>query len=125
MRGVRCWRSATRAGEPLVYCCGVTVQTSEPGGKTYVLTYHYVADMVERRGLYRDAHRARLRQAHADHFLLVGGSYDNPADAAVLVVRAQSAADVYAWAARDPYHEGGLITAVTVREFNLAFAAPA
>lgn len=103
----------------------MTVQTSEPAGKTYVLTYQYVADMVERRGLYRDAHRARLRQAHADGFLLVGGSYDNPADSALLVVRAPSTADVYAWAARDPYHEGGLITAVSVRDFNLAFPSPA
>ncbi|HEV7664525.1 MAG TPA: YciI family protein [Chloroflexota bacterium] len=92
--------------------------------RTFAMMYQYVPDMAERRGPYREAHRARLRQANADGFLVVGGSYDHPADAALLIVRATDMAAVYAWAGQDPYHQGGLITSVSVREFNLAFGGP-
>lgn len=89
------------------------------------MTYQYVPDMVERRAPFREAHRARLRQANADGFLVVGGSYDRPADGALLIVRARDQAEAYAWAAQDPYHQGGLIVSVSVRDFNLAFGGPA
>ena len=91
--------------------------------KTFAVTYHYVADILEKRGPHRPAHQERLRQAEAEGLLLAGGAFADPVDGALLVMRAGSADELRAWADEDPYAKAGLMTGVTVREVNLAFGA--
>jgi uncharacterized protein YciI len=88
--------------------------------KTFMLTYAYVPDMLERRGPYRDAHLEHLRQAKAKGLLILAGAYADPVDGALLLCQAELAVEIYVWLANDPYNHAGLIRSVTVREVNLA-----
>ena len=91
-----------------------------PMSKTFAITYHYVPDILERRAPHRPAHLGRLQQRLAEGKLILAGAFADPVDGALLVVEAESAGEVYAWIAGDPYTEAGLITSVDVRETNVA-----
>lgn len=96
-------------------------QSEAASPKTFAVTYHYVADILEKRTPHRAAHQERLRQAEGEGLLLAGGAFADPVDGALLIMRAASPDEVRAWADQDPYSEAGLITGVTIREMNLAF----
>ena len=50
-----------------------------------VLEYEYVADIVERRGAYREAHLELVRQRHAEGVLRIAGAVGDPPSGALLV----------------------------------------
>lgn len=88
--------------------------------RTFAVTYRYVPEMAERRTPHRPDHLAHLKQAAEEGRLLLAGAYADPVDGALLVVRAEHAGEVYAWLARDPYAQAGLLQGVAVREITLA-----
>ncbi len=90
--------------------------------KTFMLTFDYVPNIVERRQPYRAEHLARLHKARDDGTLIMAGAVTEPVDGALLVVTADSPGEVLAWAAEDPYARAGLIRGFGVRELSVAVA---
>ncbi len=84
----------------------------------YALIYETVPDYVARRAPYRDAHLALATRAHAEGLLVMGGAFD-PADAALLVFRAESPAAVEAFVRADPYVQNGLVTSWRIRPWKV------
>ena len=89
--------------------------------KHYVLTYNYVADMVNKRGPYRDAHISYAKDFESKG-LLLGGALQNPVDSGLLIFDAAKQ-DVVQYAENDPYNKNGLIKSYSVREIMFAFGS--
>lgn len=79
-----------------------------------ILTYHYVPDILERRGPYRDEHLAILADLHAAGVLVMAGATGDPVDAAVFVFAGDDPQPARDWMAVDPYVAAGLVTAHTI-----------
>ena len=86
--------------------------------KHFVLLYDLQPDYLERRGQFRDAHLALAWQAAARGELLLGGALADPADAAILLFRAESSAPVEAFVQKDPYVVNGLVRSHRIREWT-------
>ncbi len=90
--------------------------------RTFMLSYTYVPEIVDRRQPYRAEHLERLRKARDDGFLIMAGATSDPVDGALIVVEAKDPGEVFAWAAGDPYTRAGLIRGLTVREVMVGVA---
>jgi uncharacterized protein YciI len=88
--------------------------------RTFMLTYGYVPDMLERRQPHRAAHLKHLEEARDRGLLTLGAAFSDPVDGALLLCEAEEPSQVYAWLANDPYNLAGLIRSATVREINVA-----
>ena len=84
----------------------------------YLLFYDYVPDYETKRVPLRPLHLAYAKQAIARGELLLGGTFTDPVDGAVLFFSAPSAAVVESFAASDPYVLNGLVTRWRVRRWN-------
>ncbi len=84
----------------------------------FALFYDTVPDYPLRRQPYRAEHLALAQQAWRDGFLVLGGALDPP-DAALLVFRAGSAAEVEEFARRDPYVREGVVRSWRVRPWTV------
>lgn len=82
----------------------------------FALFYHTVENFIERRGTFREAHLTHARRAHQEGRLVLAGALQPP-DAALLVFRANSAAEVEEFARNDPYVANGLVKTWQVREW--------
>jgi uncharacterized protein YciI len=82
-----------------------------------ILRYEYVDDIVERRGEYRDAHLAAIRQYKDDDKVVMAGAVGDPPSGGLIVFR--DAADAEAFAAADPYVRAGLVVRRTVEPWNV------
>ena len=89
----------------------------------FALVYDVVANFVERRAPFREAHLQLVRDAHARGLLQFAGPLGDPPDGALLVFRADSAAAVDDFARADPYVTEGLVTAWRVRPWNIVIGA--
>ena len=85
----------------------------------YVLLYDTVENYVERRVPYRDAHLGYGNAAHERGELVMGGALAEPADAAILVFRADGPAVAEDFAKNDPYVKAGLIKKWAVRPWTV------
>jgi hypothetical protein len=85
----------------------------------FTLSYDYVPDVLEKRAPFRPDHLALAREYHALGKLLLAGAFDPPTDGALFVFKAESAAEVEAFVARDPYVKNGVVTGHRVRPWNV------
>lgn len=85
----------------------------------WLLRYDVTDDYLERRVPFRAEHLAHAREAHERGELLLAGALSEPADGAVLVFRTETAEPVEAFARADPYVREGVVTAWTVRRWNV------
>lgn len=85
----------------------------------WLLFYDYIADIVERRAPFRDAHLALARAAHDRGTLLLAGALAEPPDGAVFVFRADDPSVVEEFVAEDPYVDQGLVTAWRIRRWTV------
>ncbi|RKF33487.1 YciI-like protein [Paraburkholderia fungorum] len=83
----------------------------------YLLTYDLVADYLERRGAYRDAHLKLAWAAAERGELQLAGALTDPVDTAVLLFNGDSPAAAEAFARADPYVLAGLVTRWRVRHW--------
>ena len=88
-----------------------------------LLEYTLADDYLERRAALRDDHLRLAREAHGRGELLLAGALPDPYDRALLVWTAPRDV-VEAFAAADPYVVQGLVTAWTVREWNVVVGGP-
>ena len=89
----------------------------------FALVYDVVANFVERRAPFREAHLQLVRDAHARGLLRFAGPLGDPPDGALLVFRADSAAAAENFARADPYVTERLVTAWRVRPWNIVIGA--
>jgi len=86
----------------------------------YALFYdEVVEDFVNRRVPFRDQHLGLAREAHARGELLLAGALADPADAALLVFRAENAATAEEFANNGPYVRNGLVKKWRVRKWTV------
>lgn len=89
----------------------------------FVLFYDYVPDVLEKRTPYRPDHLSLAREAHAGGRLLLAGAFDPPADGALFVFKADSAAEVEDFVRRDPYVKNGIVTGWRVKPWTVVIGA--
>lgn len=85
----------------------------------YALLYRTVDNYVNLRAPFRAAHLALAEAAQQRGELLLGGAFREPADGALLVFRAESAAVVEQFVAADPYVQNGLVTQWEIRPWTV------
>jgi uncharacterized protein YciI len=86
----------------------------------YALHYDTVEGFAERRQPYRAEHLALVSDAHARGRLVLAGALKpigGEVDAALLIFKSDTAADVESFVSRDPYVINGLVTNWRVREW--------
>ncbi len=85
----------------------------------FALFYDYVPDVLEKRAPHRSAHLALAKEAQAAGKLVLAGAFDPPTDGALLVFKAESAAEVEAFVRRDPYVGNGVVTGWRVKPWTV------
>jgi uncharacterized protein YciI len=90
----------------------------QPSPEHFVLEYRLADDYLERRAALREEHLALARAAHERGELLLAGALPDPFDRALLVWTAPREV-VERFAEQDPYVVNGLVTAWTVRPWNV------
>ena len=83
-----------------------------------VLEYTLADDYLQRRAALREEHLALVRAAHGRGELLMAGALPDPHDRALLVWTAPREV-VERFAGSDPYVVQGLVTAWTVRQWDV------
>ena len=92
-------------------------------GPHLLLSYDYVADVLERRPPHREAHLARIAEWIADRGMLAAGAVGDPPTGALFVFGDVPVADVEAFAEGDPYVAAGLVTARRITPWTVVAAA--
>jgi uncharacterized protein len=87
-------------------------------GMHLVLEYALADDYLERRAALREEHLALARAAHERGELLLAGALPDPFDRALLVWTADREV-VERFVAEDPYVRRGLVTAWSIRPWNV------
>ena len=86
----------------------------------YALFYdELVDDFVNQRIPFREEHLHLARESHARGELQLAGALADPADGALLVFRAESAAVAEEFAIHDPYVRNGLVKKWHVRNWTV------
>ena len=85
--------------------------------RCHILFYEYVADIVERRGPFREAHLGEIRAAKEDGRILMAGPLGDPPHGAAIVFADPAEAD--AFAKGDPYVTAGLVTSWRVEPWTM------
>ena len=85
----------------------------------WILRYDVTPDYLERRVPFRAEHLSHARSAHERGELLLAGALSEPADGTVLVFRTETPEPVEAFARADPYVREGVVTAWTVRRWDV------
>ncbi len=85
----------------------------------FVLRYQYAPDVVERRAPLRADHLALAREWQGAGKIVLAGAFDPPTDGALFVFRVDSADEVEAFVAKDPYVKNGVVTGHRVRPWNV------
>jgi uncharacterized protein YciI len=82
-----------------------------------ILFYEYVADVAEKRPMYREQHLGVAGEWHAAGRLRLAGAYAEPLDGAALVFSDRASAEQFPTV--DPYVLNGLVTRWSVRDWNV------
>ncbi len=80
----------------------------------YVLSYDYVADILDRRGPHRPGHLALIEQWNATGRLPLAGALGDPLRAGLLVFDVGDPKVIDEFVAADPYVAEGLVSAYRV-----------
>lgn len=85
----------------------------------HLLEYVLVDDYLPRRASLREAHLALAQEAARRGDLVLAGALAEPPDRAVLVWRTDNRSVVERFVEDDPYVRKGLVTAWTIRSWNV------
>jgi uncharacterized protein YciI len=83
------------------------------------LTYRLVEDYLERREPLREEHLRLARTAQERGELLLAGALADPADTALLIWSGNAGEAIERFVEQDPYVRHGLVTAWSVRPWNV------
>ena len=88
--------------------------------KMFVLEYHYIENMLEKRTPFRAAHLDYANKFVANKILLAGGALVPDVMRGVLLLRTKDIEEVKAFANNDPYVKHGLVKRFDVTEWAIA-----
>lgn len=91
--------------------------------KTFVLEYHYVENMLEKRAPFRSSHLQYAQQSVDKKILLAGGALVPEVKRGILLLRADHEQAVRDFAQNDPYVKNGLITKFDISEWAVAIGS--
>lgn len=86
--------------------------------KHFVLTYHSVPDIMERRGPFRNEHLTQLKALEAEGKLVLAGAFVGEPPGAVFIFQGDDDSAARAFAEGDPYVNAGLIETWTIRQWT-------
>lgn len=101
-----------------------TTSTGPVQAKVHILQYDYVADVVEKRKPFRDAHLAFIGKYVQQGNVIMGGAYGNPPTGALILFRNLSADEVEQFAKQDPYVVNGIVTKHSVQPYMAVAGDP-
>ncbi|HWD65022.1 MAG TPA: YciI family protein [Solirubrobacteraceae bacterium] len=85
----------------------------------HLLIYEYVEGMGERRGPYRDAHLAQIREQRDAGHLILAGALGDPPTGGAFVFKDVTRDHIEAFVAADPYVSADLVPAYRIEVWNL------
>jgi uncharacterized protein len=85
----------------------------------FALFYDVVDDFIAKRQQYREEHLRLAGEAYARGEIVLAGALAEPADGALIIVRAESAVTAEEFAKNDPYVKNGLIKCWRVRPWTV------
>ncbi len=85
--------------------------------KLYALQYEYVADVLEKRKPYREAHLNHIGKQVENGNVILGGAVGNPPTEALIILRNLSSNDVEQFVQDDPYVINGIVMKYTIRPY--------
>jgi uncharacterized protein YciI len=85
----------------------------------FLLLYDYVEDMAERRGPYREAHLASIREQQQAGRVVMAGALGDPPTGGAMVFAGVDREHVEAFVHADPYVQAGLVTAWRIERWRL------
>lgn len=88
--------------------------------KKYILEYHYVENMLERRKPYRDAHLSYANGFVSRNILKAGGALLPSVSKGILLFEASDQNVVENFVRNDPYVKSGLVTKYDIGEWAIA-----
>ena len=98
----------------------LTTATAIYPKKYQLLTYRYTADILEKRGPFREAHLAAAHKQVDLGNMLLAGAFDGPVDGAAFVwTPAADRPTIDAFVKDDPYVKAGLVLSHDVRVWNV------
>ncbi|MDI6808054.1 MAG: YciI-like protein [Candidatus Eisenbacteria bacterium] len=86
----------------------------------YLLFYDAAPDYLARRAEFRNEHLTLAWNAHAKGELVLGGTFADPVDGAVLIFQGESPEVAERFAKADPYVRNGLVKRWWVRTWTTA-----
>ena len=84
-----------------------------------ILFYDYVADILERRGPYREAHLAGIQAGRESGQVVMAGPLGDPPHGAMIVFGDVGRSTIEAFARSDPYVKAGLVAAWRVEPWKV------
>jgi uncharacterized protein len=85
----------------------------------HILFYDYVADVLERRAPYREAHLARIRAEREAGRITMAGALGDPPHGGAFVFVGVRPEEIEAFAAEDPYVTAGLVVSHRIERWNV------
>ncbi len=85
--------------------------------KLHALQYEYVADVLEKRKPYREAHLTHIGKQVESGNVVLGGAVGNPPTGALIILRNLSSNDVEQFVQHDPYVINGIVTKYTIKPY--------
>ncbi|CAF1309608.1 unnamed protein product [Rotaria magnacalcarata] len=85
--------------------------------KLHILQYEYIADVMEKRKPYREAHLAFIGKQVEKGNVILGGAYGSPPTGALLIFRNLSSNEIEQLAKQDPYVLNGIVTKHSVEPY--------
>jgi uncharacterized protein YciI len=92
--------------------------------RSLVLTYEYVADMLEKRAPHREAHLALVKQWSEDGPMALAGALGDPPHGALFVFETEDPAKIEEFVAADPYVAAELVPKYTIEPWTVVAARP-
>ncbi len=93
--------------------------TDSKAVKTFVLQYHYVDNMLDKRDPFRAGHLEHTKLHIEQGHLMAGGGFLPEVKRGMLLFRTEERSTVEAFAKNDPFVKGGLVTHHEIFEWGI------
>lgn len=88
-------------------------------GRTYILFYEYVDDMLERRAPHREAHLDHVQAHKYEGNVIMAGALGEPPTGAAIVFRGVGPEGIEIFVNDDPYVKAGLVKSWRTELWNV------
>eukprot|EP01025_Chloroclados_australasicus_P042823 TRINITY_DN45560_c0_g1_i2.p4 TRINITY_DN45560_c0_g1~~TRINITY_DN45560_c0_g1_i2.p4 ORF type:complete len:100 (-),score=16.86 TRINITY_DN45560_c0_g1_i2:316-615(-) len=83
----------------------------------HILEYKYVADILEKRGPFREKHIAAAKMLSEQGKMSIAGAFGQPPEGALFVFKEMSVEEIEKFVKDDPYVVNGLVTEWKIKPY--------